>query len=95
MELASGWLQTPLGNFHAHTSYPLSKAGQLAGYRHIGKTASAAAHSAGDTHATASATYGVLKVTTHGSISSGASNGGAQAKFSDTLKLENAALTGK
>lgn len=61
----------------------------------VGKTATAAAHTSGDTHATASATYGVLKVTTNGSTSSGASNGGAQAKFSDHLKLENAALAGK
>jgi hypothetical protein len=62
----------------------------------VGNRATSSVQTAsGNTHASASATYGLLSIGTDGAISAGGSNGGAQASFDDRLTLSNAALNGK
>lgn len=63
--------------------------------RIIGNAAFAAASTAADTHASASAAYGVVKVRSNGSTTYGGSNSYTQSLFADTLKLESSGLTGK
>jgi hypothetical protein len=74
-----------------------SAASQVVDYGTVtGNAAHAAADMAsGDAHARASATYGVVKASSYGSTSLTGSNSGAQAAFSDTLRLDNAELNGK
>lgn len=74
-----------------------SAASQVTDYGSVvGNTAHASADLAnGNAHATASATYGVLTVDSRGGAAASGSNGGAQASFSDTLTLDNAALNGQ
>ena len=60
-----------------------------------GDPVSAAVHLQANAHATAAASYGVVKATTNGTISSGSVSGGAGAKFTDALLLSNSTLTGK
>jgi hypothetical protein len=73
-----------------------SVASQVVDYGTVtANTAHASADIAGgDAHARASATYGVLKVSSWGSTSKSGSNNGAQAGFSDRITLENAELNG-
>lgn len=63
--------------------------------RIIGNAAIASASTTADTHASASAAYGVVKVRSNGSTTYGGSNSGTQALFTDTLKLEMSSLAGK
>jgi hypothetical protein len=72
-----------------------SAAGQVSDYGTVlGHTTYASAN-VPNAHATASARYGALMAGTHGGTSAFSSNTGAQASYSDTLWLDNAALYGQ
>jgi hypothetical protein len=72
-----------------------SSASQVTDYGTIVNNQAHASASLPGNSASADAGYGVLNIAGKGSISALAGNGGAQASFNDTLRFENAALTGK
>jgi hypothetical protein len=72
-----------------------SSASQVTDYGTVVNNQAHASASVPNNSASANAAYGALSITGNGSISAFAGNGGAQASFNDTLRFENAALTGK
>jgi hypothetical protein len=72
-----------------------SSASQVTDYGTIVNNQAHASASLPNNNASAGAAYGALNITGKGSISALAGNGGAHASFTDALRFENAALTGK
>jgi hypothetical protein len=72
-----------------------SSASQVTDYGTVVNNQAHASASVPNNNASANAAYGMLNITGKGSISALAGNGGAQASFTDALRFENAALTGK